>query len=338
MVMIFHGWQAGVFDGLGELSRLSRVSVFGQTGVDLFFVLSGFLITRILIATKGSQHYFKMFYTRRVLRIFPLYYLFLLIFYFGLPLLHKQPFAPVSQTWWYWTYLQNVPSTFPGFVANGPGHFWSLAVEEHFYLLWPLLVYLTPVRKLHLLSLVVIAGAAIFRAVFVCGFGLDVFSFTPCRMDALAFGTLLACIEATGQTAKFKWGFVVMFATVLPVLGVLWTRVTGEGASWVQIIKYTFIAITYWAAIGAVISFQEAPWLRMSLANRPLRFAGKISYGLYVYHPMCFGLIFGLISVRTHGVLALAAGIAATFVLSWLSFRFFESYFLRLKKHFPYAA
>lgn len=335
MIMVFHGWQGGVLNCLG---RFAKVSVFGQTGVDLFFVLSGFLITRILISTKGSPHYFKVFYTRRALRIFPLYYLFLVIFCFVLPFIKGEAFIPFSQSWWYWIYLQNVPDTFHGLAANGPGHFWSLAVEEHFYLLWPLVVYLTPIKRLHWLSFGVIIGAAVFRAIFLYGLGVGVFYFTPCRMDTLAFGTLLACIEATGQIARLKWIFVAVLASVLPALGIMWTQVTGDGSNWLQLSKFSFIAMTYCAVIGTVISFQGIKWLRLFLANKPLRFAGKISYGLYVYHPICFGFVFGLISVHNHGLLALAAGMAVTFLVSWASFRFFESYFLGLKKNFAYES
>jgi len=340
MIMVFHGWQGGAFGGLGAVGRASSIWVFGQTGVDLFFVLSGFLITRILIATKGSPHYFKIFYTRRVLRIFPLYYLALVIYDFVLPLVKGQPIASFGQTWWYWVYLQNVPITFHAFTASGPGHFWSLGVEEHFYLLWPLLVYLLPVKKLHWLSLGIIIGAVVFRAIFIYGFGMgaEVFFFTPCRMDALAFGTLLACIEAAGLMARLKWVFLVAFLAVVPVLGMVWSHVTGEGSNWLQLSKFSFIAIAYFAAIGTVISFQNAKWVRLSLANKPLRFAGKISYGLYVYHPICFGFVFGLIAFHNHGLLALSAGMAATFLVSWASFRFFESYFLGLKKYFSYES
>jgi peptidoglycan/LPS O-acetylase OafA/YrhL len=155
-------------------------------------------------------------------------------------------------------------------------------------------------------------------------------------MDALAFGTLLASIEASRPMATLKWVFLLILVTVPPVLFALWTRFATESLDWVQVIRYTFIAMIYWSAIGLVIAFQNAPWVTMSLANRPLRFAGKISYGLYVYHPMCFLLIFASIPVHIPGVLRLGAGIAATFVLSWISFRCFESYFLRLKRFFAY--
>jgi peptidoglycan/LPS O-acetylase OafA/YrhL len=126
MVMGFH------FVGHhGESAHLVRASVIGQTGVDLFFVLSGFLITRILLSTKESPHFFRSFYARRTLRIFPLYFAYLAIYFFLLPPLLGDPIPPFATQMWSWFYLENVPQTF-NLHSSGPGHFWSLAVEEQF--------------------------------------------------------------------------------------------------------------------------------------------------------------------------------------------------------------
>ena len=122
------------------LYLLKKVSVVGQIGVPLFFVLSGFLITRILISSKHETNYFKRFYLRRAVRIFPLYYLFLVINFFIIPLINKQAFLPWNLTKYYYLYLQNVAMTFNWKEADLP-HLWSLAVEEHFYLVWPVLIY-----------------------------------------------------------------------------------------------------------------------------------------------------------------------------------------------------
>jgi len=116
----------------------------GWMGVDLFFVLSGFLITGILLDTKGSRHYFRQFYTRRVLRIFPLYYGSLVLFLILLPTLFPddQVLHDLhADAVWFWTYLYNVKVAAAGFTPSSAlGHFWSLAVEEQFYLIWPIVV------------------------------------------------------------------------------------------------------------------------------------------------------------------------------------------------------
>jgi peptidoglycan/LPS O-acetylase OafA/YrhL len=218
MIMIFHYWQGDGFHRLGFSDSFGKVAVFGQTGVDLFFVLSGFLITRILISTKDSPNYFRNFYGRRALRILPLYYFFLVIYYFIVPWLEKTPVDAFRTTWWYWFYLQNVPDTFNQLHSAGPFQYWSLAVEEHFYMIWPLIVYFAPVRSLERFSLVLIGAAIIFRAIFIFGFKVGVFYFTLCRMDALAFGTLLACLEATGLLVRYRKAGMILLVSLLPVL------------------------------------------------------------------------------------------------------------------------
>ena len=137
LVICFHFWQVFTY---GPYSLVGKIAMWGQTGVDLFFVLSGFLITGILLDTKGSPSFLRNFYARRILRIFPLYYATLLTIYLIGPLFRWSAWVPENQSLWFWTYLQNLPMTFaPGHVA-GPEHFWSLAVEEQFYMVWPFLV------------------------------------------------------------------------------------------------------------------------------------------------------------------------------------------------------
>ena len=337
MVMIFHGWLAGVFDSVPLINRLARIAIFGQTGVDLFFVLSGFLITRILIASKGGKFYFKSFYVRRALRIFPLYYFFLLLFCVLTPLIEGHPITPFRHWWWFLVYLQNVPMTFTGMTMEGPVHFWSLAVEEHFYLLWPLLVFLVPVRKLASAACCLIGLASVTRGIFLFGFKVGVFTFTLCRMDALAFGALLACLEHQGVLSAFKPVFALVLTGVLPAIVLIWAKLSGSGADWLELLKFLFIGLIYWSLLGLTVAFQDTRGVKLLFGNKPLRFAGKISYGLYVYHPLFFYLVFNYISVARHGIIALTVGIAVCFLFSYISFRLLERPFLKLKKYFKYG-
>ncbi len=126
MIIFFHFFQ-GV-DAL-EYNLITKILVFGQTGVTLFFVLSGFLISRILLDTKNEENFFRNFYVRRSLRIFPLYYLFLLMIYVLYPLILNNKIR-FEELWYYFIYLQGLAVTF-NWPTIGPGHFWSLAVEEH---------------------------------------------------------------------------------------------------------------------------------------------------------------------------------------------------------------
>ena len=148
MVMTFHFFQRDDWRHIPIGRALTSISHIGQTGVDLFFVLSGFLITGILLDAKGSPHYFRTFYVRRVLRIFPLQYVALAFFFFVLPLIANVPWVPFGDQLWGWLYAINLHTTFSSTEARLPGHFWSLAVEEHFYFIWPAVVLMCSRRRI----------------------------------------------------------------------------------------------------------------------------------------------------------------------------------------------
>jgi peptidoglycan/LPS O-acetylase OafA/YrhL len=290
MVLLFHFWQSlGAYHFSPRVARILTLASIGQKGVDLFFVLSGFLITGILLRTKGSPHYFKNFYIRRGLRIFPLY--FAVVFgcliagcWFSLPQLQWH------NTWWYLFYLQNFGSTFWGLSNRWLGHFWSLAVEEHYYLLWPLVVLLFNRRKLVVISLSLIIGAILMRIICLTA-GLDVFSFTLCRMDTLAFGSLLAILF----TSHIHWQTAVRWTRnlALPVAGVAFASffiLSGTGNPILQAVKYTLFALL--CAFVIVLALSPGSW---NLAPRIfswhwLRGMGKTSYAMYVFHPFIYGL------------------------------------------------
>ena len=195
MVVLFHFWQtlpqyrhplsAGVTRALGLM-------LIGQKGVDLFFVLSGFLITGILLRTKGSSNYFSTFYIRRSLRIFPLYFMVVIACLLA-GAIWQLPQYSWHNTWWYLLYLQNIARTFWPDSIDGPGHFWSLAVEEHYYLFWPLAVLLASRRALIVLCVFLILMPIVMRAWFLY-MGLDVFTITLCLIDTLAMGSFIAVL------------------------------------------------------------------------------------------------------------------------------------------------
>ena len=149
LVMLHHFTYYRPTSGIDAL--IGSVLFFGWTGVDLFFVLSGFLITGILLDTRGSERYFTSFYARRTLRIFPLYYLVLFLAFVVLPkfpavhpVLAGQ--ADVPPQWPYWLYLTNFSIADRGWVHGWVDVAWSLAIEEQFYLVWPLVIWLCPPR------------------------------------------------------------------------------------------------------------------------------------------------------------------------------------------------
>ncbi|HEV9036420.1 MAG TPA: acyltransferase [Puia sp.] len=333
MVMFLH-----FFNGLGGnqslLGILGHYAVIGQTGVSLFFVLSGFLITRILLVTKEGPHYFSDFYIRRVLRIFPLYYLFLIIYYFFVPLLVHSSSVPFSGQVYYWVYLQNFAETFK-WHAVGPPHFWSLAVEEHFYLLWPCLVFFLSKKGIKI-AVVVILFLAVGCRLELLREGREVYYFTLTRMDDLAIGALLAVWETEGRlkgsAKKFAIGLVL---TVIPTI-LLWKVVTGKSIGSMQVIKFNLVALCGFCLVGFAIAARETSFFYKLMSSRFFRFTGRISYGLYVYHPLCYPLIeyyFPTISVPARFLVSFGA----TYLIAGLSYYLFEAKFIALKKYFAYG-
>src|SRR5579863_2675550 len=184
----------------------------GWSGVDLFFVLSGFLITGILIDTKEAENYFSSFYPRRILRIFPLYYTVLSFIVILAHVLHRASFdqimAKPSDQIFYFFYLNNWMILLKDtWHPNIIGHFWSLAVEEQFYLLWPMCVWLTPKRSLLRLAATGCVVALILRIGLVAAYGPSqaIVQNTFARMDALLAGACCAvAVRDESMVARVK--------------------------------------------------------------------------------------------------------------------------------------
>lgn len=332
MVMVFHFFQNNPL-GL-NYPFLTKVSVFGQTGVTLFFVLSGFVITRILIANKNEKKYFSNFYGRRALRIFPLYYAYLFISYFLFPLIFNTKVPNFSQQIYYYAYLQNFAITF-NWNAVGPGHFWSLAVEEHFYFFWPIIVYYINVRQLTYSIFIIIIGSILLRY-YMLTHGYDVFYFTFTRFDSIASGALLAIIENKKKISeRSRIVFLLIFIVFLVSSILIWTVFTGEGNFMIQIIKFTLIFSIYFSLIGFVISDEKSSFTTKLLSNNILIYIGKISYGLYVFHPFAYHTIDYFFEINNL-LLDFVLKITLTIVISSVSFYTIESFFLKFKNRFAY--
>jgi peptidoglycan/LPS O-acetylase OafA/YrhL len=310
MVMVFHFSQA--FHGPPAL-------ILGQTGVDLFFALSGFLITTILLQSPhGDRHELRNFYIRRTLRIFPLYYMALGLFCIL--------FGGVSS--WYWVYLQNIAVALH-WPQSGPSHFWSLAVEEQFYLVWPFLILFWPRRWLAVTMWGVVGLSLALRIVLVHT-QVALFYFTLTRLDGLAGGGLLAYYYSRGVLARYKAALAVLFAVGLTSLGDE-DLLTHASAS-VQVLKYTSASAAYVAAIGLLICTADSVVHRV-LRSRPARAIGRVSYGMYVFHPAIFDTLAGRLGVLPILLKALVC-FAAVYLVAVLSFYGYEKRFTDLKDRF----
>ena len=347
MILVFHFWQSLYYFSGGEWLRLKlRFLAGGQTGVDLFFVLSGFLITGILLNAKGTPHFLRNFYVRRALRILPLYYLVVCGFFVTV-WMHTGFHEALSKEWWYFPYLQNVGMTFwPGRVGD-PGHFWSLGVEEHFYLLWPFLVLFCEERHLPKVLLALTAVSVGFRLLLIPIVGPDnIFWFSPCRFDALALGALLAVVvrnPALTETAQraCRWMLLILGPSLL----ILYPLTSGKGFFAMQAVKYLLVAVAYTALLGTAVGAGRWPWLEAFFSVSFLRCCGKYSYAMYVFHPIVYAQAMALLRpnvpiAATHPNLYLLCEFALllflVFLLSWASWHLFERHFLNLKSRFEY--
>lgn len=302
----------------------------GWMGVDLFFVLSGFLITGILLDTKSKEGYFRNFYARRCLRIWPLYYCALLFMFVIVPLVRhseaQQIFEPRSMPWWsYFVYLQNflVPTVTK---ATGLlGVTWSLAVEEQFYLVWPLVVRFCNEQTLRRIAIGIICLDPILRLVLVQR-GFDVYPNTFCRLDGLMWGALLA-LMFRGQ-AFSREGHVRGAWAILLVAAPL-AFVTAHRVEWAV---YSFTALASASFVYLALTSKQK-WLQAILANRFLVYSGVISYGIYLLEKIPIDAVK---SFRLSGQPAIVLLITAaiTYLLATLSWNLLEKPTLRLKRFF----
>jgi peptidoglycan/LPS O-acetylase OafA/YrhL len=331
MVIFFH------FFFVPELNLpplLTKIAKFCRTGVSLFFVLSGFLITRILIATKESPNYFSSFYVRRSLRIFPLYYLFLTLTFIILPLISGKPLAPFNLQVYSWSYLQNFAMAFRWPYA-GPLHLWSLSVEEHFYLFWPLLIYLLSIRKIVVASVFIIVMAFGVR-LFMVVYDYEAYYFTFARIDELSMGALLAVLETKNKLIDKNANKFLLISVIFAVPTIALLVIFNSLSNYIiQIVKYNLLAFTFLGMVGYVISLRETSWVNRFLYTKPMLFSGKISYGLYLYHPLCIAATWSVFP-KMNLVLNFVIAVAFTFLVASASYYLFELNFLKLKRFFEY--
>jgi len=341
-----------------------------------YFVLSGFLITGILLDTREANNYFGGFYARRVLRIFPLYYLVLTTIIIagrllnspevtaGLPLPHDR--------WVYFCYLTNWIGLWKGpFGANYIGHFWSLAVEEQFYLVWPLVIWLARPRAVPWVAGALAVLAAITRLAWVAHSGSQVAISlaTVSRLDDLSIGAFCAYLfrDPERMVRVRRWlpwvaslglgSFVLAFSGMVffPERAGLLTygsspvvHTLDDGTElFAECGGYTLLALGFGALVLLAAHTDAAStWMQKFLKSRLLTPIGIYSYGIYVFHVPIIGaaaiFVFPKLIRASHtyeeGFVTTLAYIvmhaAVTFVVSAISYEFFEKRILRFKRYF----
>lgn len=320
---------------------------FGWVGVQLFFVLSGFLITGILVDTKHRPHYFKNFYIRRALRIFPLYYATLIVAFVVLPAIGQMPQVyqgDAQHQARLWLYLTNWHTD----VGIGFSHYWSLALEEQFYLIWPLVIYSTQSKSLLKICLTIsMAGVLVRYWMRTHGFPEEaVYIATPSRVDALTTGSAAAVLMRTPEAYDWIKRHISLLKCIALALGVLAVTLTGSYGSSVkgQVFGYGVLALFFalTVLIAATLDHEQISITHAAgmLRWKPLRILGKYSYGMYVFQRQIHVFI-GIPLITAYASSSLAFNIIyvitaslLTLGLAVISYQFFELPFLRIKNKF----
>jgi peptidoglycan/LPS O-acetylase OafA/YrhL len=296
---------------------------------------------------KGKPNFFKNFFIRRALRIFPLYYLFLILVFLLVPLLKENILGDFSfyqsNQIYFWLYLQNWLFSYKGFPENfSLHHLWSLGVEEQFYLFWPFVIYFVKNNnKLIITSVFLICISIIFRHFgdllgFVFPYSyVHIFS----RMDALIIGGLIAILIRDHPAVLKKYVLYLLGISILAVL--IQVGIVKTLFFWFFTNVYSFIGLIFASFLAITcLDFKWSPFLRTVLNTNFLKYFGKYSYGLYIYHyPLYFISLKYLVPyLNSHGISIFASNIINgiicilfTCVISYFSFEYFESKFLLLK-------
>ncbi len=326
MVLLFHFGP-----DLPQNRIVQHLASWGWAGVNLFFVLSGFLITRILLRTRCRSDYFRSFYVRRALRIFPVYYgtLIAVGLLFGAVPALRPALPPLHDRVLYWIYLGNWTPLFHEHTQQLLGHFWSLAVEEQFYWGWPFVVLFVPAKRLPWVAVGTFASALLFRMAFL-GVHFFIHSSTFGNTDSLMIGALSAIAWQTPAVLRLMAHWVKYFGAGVVLIGA--TVVAGDrflGQKFTDTIGIMALALAFggllWlAALGP-------QWVRAVFRSPVPTALGKYSYGIYAYHQPLYVAMMRLHLVR-HGWPMFTLALTVSIALAVLSFEIAEKRILKRRE------
>ena len=358
VVILFHCLLSTPTSGLRRIDPLidKGAGLFAPLFLDLFFVISGFLITSILDRTRDADHPVRTFYLRRALRIVPLYYGFLLVIVLFLQHLPERFIGTPASMIWEFSFLTNVPVALDGSKSVGYfyPHFWTLAIEEQFYILWPLLMLLIPKHLNVKTCLAVIAFSLVARAVlaFTVSFGAA-FYLTAGRLDGLAAGGLVALLHARRPDLLTKWAKKVMWLSLGACLVgqlsliVLYLADRKDFGAQIWVTVMPFVATAFFSAVVAQLAMQPQGDRPRWLLSPVLTSVARYSYGMYALHVPLITLLFHYELVVQQAPLAgfdlpyriyffiLVAGLS--YGAGLVSWHLYEKQFLKLAPGYRYS-
>jgi peptidoglycan/LPS O-acetylase OafA/YrhL len=333
--------------GTIRLKLATAMASMGLFAVPAFFVLSGYLIGGILYDTRHREGFFRVFYTRRVLRVFPVFYVTLLA------ILIYNTICGVPCDYHLWVHFLYIQNLLPSYIQQHSSHvsmihFWSLAVEEQFYLLWPLVVWLFPERKkLISIATCLIALSCILRvaAPFFVSSPKAILWFTPTRADAILLGVILALIRHDPIYERIKpfakWVVMAGGATAMTLAilkGASWSMTFAGEEVWIPLVNITSFAI-----IIAVM--EEGTLINRLCSQKWICWLGSLSYSLYVFHLTYAVFFLGWVTrtLENHmrqSFAVLTAGLLAfclTLLLSIVSYLLIERPVINMKQTLRYG-
>lgn len=330
----------------------NEVFGYGWAGVDLFFVLSGYLITSRLYETRNDSNRFKKFYWNRAVRILPIYYVTLGVFYAGFNLLvsvkNLSGFEYYVRHWpGFVFFFQNWTFIFDNGVREmSLEHFWSLAVEEQFYLFWPIFFYFFH-RTKYFFQLILVLVLLIIASRIVIYYSYPGSQYyrhnmynTFCRMDAFFAGGCMYLFQKKGNLMRpvlSRWLWI--FSVIILVVEIFYLGNVSGSSPFMRTVGYTANAI-FFSGLVFYVSSKSSGWVHAVFNNRWLRFTGKVSYGLFIYHWLVLVVLLSKVRVlfvqlglaeNTSIVLATFCCLLVSFAISVVSYYSFESNFLKLK-------
>jgi peptidoglycan/LPS O-acetylase OafA/YrhL len=338
----------------GASSKIAKffyfITSFGWAGVDLFFVLSGFLIGTILITNRQKDNYFSTFYIRRFVRIIPNYYLLIVVFIIisQISIFSTDYFVAGNKTIPTWSYFFMVHNLYMAALHNmgnsAMSVTWSIGIEEQFYLIIPFIIYYLKPKLLPFLLVCFIILANIFRFFHPVlpteHFSIAAYVLLPCRMDAISFGVLIAWINCnynlTDLVNKYFFKIIALMLSIVILCGLLVFLYKDIG-----IIRNSLFALFFACAIVVGLAKPQSLYGNF-LGNKLLNWIGKISYSLYLFHYLILGvcIVIGekifLQPTSIERILISIVALAFSFTFSWLVYKYLETPFVKLGKKANY--